>query len=87
MIYLFHYKNDLYLPNKCDSWWLSSKESAYQHRRSKFDPLGQGDPWEKEWQPIPVFLPGKSHGALWATVHGVAESDVTQQPKNNNLTK
>ena len=23
--------------------------------------LGQEDPLEKEWQPIPVFLPGKSH--------------------------
>ena len=24
--------------------------------------LGQEDPLEKEWQPTPVFLPGKSHG-------------------------
>ena len=33
--------------------------------------LGQEDPLEKEWQPTPVFLPGKSHdrGAWWATVH------------------
>ena len=29
----------------------------------------------------PVFLPGKSHGqrSLEATVHGVAESDTTEQ--------
>ena len=24
--------------------------------------LGQEDPLRREWQPIPVFLPGKSHG-------------------------
>ena len=24
--------------------------------------LGWEDPLEKEWQPTPVFLPGKSHG-------------------------
>ena len=24
--------------------------------------LGQEDPLEKEWQPTPVLLPGKSHG-------------------------
>ena len=24
--------------------------------------LGQEDPWRKEWQPAPVFLPRESHG-------------------------
>ena len=24
--------------------------------------LGQEDPWRREWQPTPVFLPGKSYG-------------------------
>ena len=28
-------------------------------------------PWRRKWQPILVFLPGKSHGQ-WVTVHGVA---------------
>ena len=33
-------------------------------------------PGRKEWQPAPVFLPGKSmgRGAWQATVHGVAKS-------------
>ena len=34
---------------------------------------------EKEWQPTPVFLPGKFHGKdWWAMVHGFAESDTTE---------
>ena len=24
--------------------------------------LGQEDPWRREWQPTPVFLPGEFHG-------------------------
>ena len=24
--------------------------------------LGREDPWEREWQPTPVFLPGELHG-------------------------
>ena len=40
--------------------WLSGKESVCQCRRRGFDPwLG---PWRRNWQPTPVFLPGKSHG-------------------------
>ena len=42
-------------------WWLSGKESACQ-RRSKFDPWVRKIPWKRKWQPIPIFLPGKSHG-------------------------
>ena len=45
-----------------------------------------GDPgsipgsWRRKWQPTPVFLPGESHRGAWrATVHGVAESDTTDQ--------
>ena len=36
---------------------------------------------EKEQQPTPVFLPGKSHGQrslVGSGVHGVAESDRTE---------
>ena len=38
--------------------------------------LGGEDPWRREWQPIPVFLPGefRDRGAWWATVHGIAKS-------------
>ena len=43
-------------------WWLSGKESACQCKRHKFDSWIGKIPWRRKWQPIPVFLPGKSHG-------------------------
>ena len=42
--------------------WLSSKESACQCKRPKFDPWIRKVPWRRKWQPTPVFLPRKSHG-------------------------
>ena len=44
--------------------------------------LGQEDPLEKEWQPTPVFLPGKSHGPRSLAGYspwGHKESDMTEQ--------
>ena len=31
-------------------------------RRPRFDPWVRKIPWRRQWQPTPVFLPGKSHG-------------------------
>ena len=42
--------------------WLSGKESACQGRRHGLNPWVRKIPWRRKWQPIPVFLPGKSHG-------------------------
>ena len=42
--------------------WLSGKESPCQcrsHRRLGFDPCVGKIPWRRQWQPTPVFLPGK----------------------------
>ena len=45
-----------------------------QCRRPRFDPWVRKSPWRREWQPIPVFLPGESHrGARRAIVHRVAK--------------
>ena len=38
------------------------KAPCLQCRRPGFDPWVGKIPWRKEWQPTPVFLPGKSHG-------------------------
>ena len=69
----------------CDVWDLwgfpggtSGKESACRCRRRErlgFSPWVGKIPWRTEWQPTPVFLPGKSmdRGAWWATVHGVTQ--------------
>ena len=39
-------------------------------------------PWRREWQPTIVFLPGELHGLrslVGYMVHGVTESDTTEQ--------
>ena len=43
----------------------SCKEPACQcrkHKRLRFDPWVGTIPWRRAWQPIPVILPGESHG-------------------------
>ena len=43
----------------------SGTESACQcrrHKRHGFNSLVGKIPWRRTWQPMPVFLPGKSHG-------------------------
>ena len=42
--------------------------------------LGHKEPLEKEWQPIPVFLPGKFHRqrSLTGYVNGSTELDTTE---------
>ena len=37
-------------------------------RRPRFDPWVKKIPCRREWQPTPVFLPGKSHG--WRSLVG-----------------
>ena len=43
-------------------WWLSGKESVCQCKRRGFNPWIKKIPWRGNWQPTPVFLPGKPHG-------------------------
>ena len=43
----------------------SGKEPICQcrrHERCRFSPWVGKFPWRRKWQPIPVFLPGESHG-------------------------
>ena len=64
--------------------WHSGKESAYQCRRLRrfrFNPWVRKIPWRRAWQPIPVFLPGKSHGQrslVGSSPWGCKELDKTE---------
>ena len=43
----------------------SGKEPACQccrYKRCGFSPWVRKIPWRRQWQPIPAFLPGESHG-------------------------
>ena len=64
-------------------WFLciSGKESTCWCRRRRFHPW-VGKIWRRKWQPIPVFLPGKSHE--WKSLEGYnpwghKESDTTER--------
>ena len=43
-------------------WGLRWQGICLQCRRPGFNPWVGKIPWRRVWQPIPVFLPGKSHG-------------------------
>ena len=55
--------------------WLSWQRICLQCRRPGFDPSVGKIPWRRERLPTPVCWPGEFHGL----VHGVAESDTTEQ--------
>ena len=63
----------------------SGKEPACQCRRCKrcgFHPWVEKIPWRREWQPTPVFLPGKFHGSRSRAGYrpwGCKESDTAEQ--------
>ena len=63
-------------------WWHNGKESACQCKRLWFNPWFRKIPWRREWQPTPVFLPGKSHGQrslVGCSPWGLEESDMTER--------
>ena len=74
-----------YFWGQCSSFiWLprclSSKESTCWYRRPRFNPWLGKIPWRREWLPIPVFLPGESHGQrslVGYSSWGRKESDMT----------
>ena len=54
---------------------------CWRCKRCGFDPWDGEIPWSREWQPAPVFLPGKSHG--WRSLvsyspWGCKELDATE---------
>ena len=68
-------------------WWFCGKESIYQCRRCGFNCWVRKIPWRRKRQPIPVFLPGKSHGQrslVGSCRWGRKELDTTERLHNNN---
>ena len=67
--------------------WLSGKKKIHlPSRELRFDPWVRKIPWWRNWQPTPMFLPGKSHGqrSLQATVHGSAKSGTWLNSSNSS---
>ena len=58
------------------------KESAHNMGKpGSFNPWVKKTPWRREWQPTPVFLPGKFHGQRSLAGYspwGHKESDTTE---------
>ena len=68
--------------------WCSGKESACQCRRRGFDPWVGKILRRRKWQPIPIYLPGKSHGQRSLAGYspwGYKESTWLFLNNNNNL--
>ena len=63
-------------------WWLRGYSVCLQCRRPRFNPWVRKIPWRREWQPIPVLLPGKSHGLrslVGCSPQGHKELDTTEK--------
>ena len=68
------------------TWWLSVKEFACHCRRHGFDPWIGKISLRRKWQPIPVFLPGKSYGQKSLAGHnpgGCKESNTTEHARTS----
>src|SRR5574337_858491 len=63
------------------SWYLRWYRVSLQFRRPGFNPWIRKISWRREWQPVPVFLPGESHGQrslVSCSSWGCKELDVTE---------
>ena len=67
-------------------WWLRWKSICLQCGRPGFNPWVGKISWRREWQPTPVFLPGKSHGQrslVGYSLQGSKQLDMTEQLTHN----
>ena len=70
-------------------WWRTACQCG-RCKRCGFDPWVGKIPWRREWQPVPVFLPGKSHGQRSLVGHSLwdhKESDMTEHARMQNVVR
>ena len=66
-----------------DFFWTNVAETVKNHlqcKRRRFDPCVK-IPWNRKWQPAPIFLPGESHGRMSLVDYspwGLKESDTAE---------
>ena len=65
-------------------WWLSSRKSACQCKRPRFDPWVGKIPWRRAWLPTLVFWPGEYP---WTEDPGGLQSMESQRVGLNCMTK
>ena len=74
-------------------WWLRWSRICLQHSRPGFNHWAGKILWRKEWQPTPVFCPGK---LLWTeepgggggpTIHGVTKSWTRLSSQHTHMDK
>ena len=79
--YILFFKVLAYVVNCQASLVTETVKNLPAMQETQVRSLGWEDPLEKEWQPTPVFLPGKSHGqrslAGYSTC-GCTESNMTE---------
>ena len=71
----------IHMRNKELPWWLRWWRTYLQCRRPGLDTWVRKMPWRRNWQPTPVFSPGKSHGQrslVGYSPWGFKESDTTE---------
>ena len=62
-------------------WWCSGRRIRLLKQRQGFNPWLRKIHWRRKGQPVPVFLPGKSHGQkslMGYSLEGCKESDKTE---------
>ena len=69
---------------------LSGNKSTCQCKRRGFNPWVGKIPWQRKWQPTPVFLPGEFHGqrspvGSMGSPWGHKESDLTERLLLHNI--
>ena len=66
-----------------NSKWIMGEGIRLQWWRPGFYPWVGKIPWRRAWQPIPIFLPGESHGQ--SSLAGYSESDTMERLTTRKL--